>query len=75
MSKEWEVPDTVPFENTRLYGGQQIERVFSEFKAILLNLKVDDRDADLLPDPEDKKYLFTVRKTIVCILEEASDKK
>ncbi len=60
-SSDWVVMDPVPFENTRLYGGQQFERVFAEFRAIVSKLKVDDRDVNALPDAEDKKYLWTVR--------------
>lgn len=63
-SVEWEVPPGVkiPFEDTKVYGGQQFERVFAEFKAITGNIILDDTYG--LPELQDKKFLSQVCERI-----------
>jgi len=69
VSSEWNVQADIPFETTRLYGGQQFERVFAEYRAIYQGLKVDLKNADKL-DPEDKKYLWTACELVQKEIEE-----
>jgi len=57
-SAEWDHSFTkdIPFQSTKLYGGQQFERLFNEFKAIAINLKIDESDLSNLPTLSDKKF-------------------
>jgi len=40
-----------------LYGGQQFERLFTEFRAVMKNIEIDKRELGSITGPEDKKYL------------------
>jgi len=60
-SAEWDIKNQkeVSFESTKLYGGQQFERLFSEFRSITKNLKLDASDATSLPSISDRKFLYS----------------
>jgi len=62
-SVEWEVGDIsqVPFPETKLYGGQQFERLFAEFKFVSSNVQLDASHigATSLPGLQEKNFFWT----------------
>jgi len=60
-SAEWDLDNkAVPLEKTKLYGGQQFERLFSEFKIVASQIKMTQSDFSGLPSEDDKKYFLTI---------------
>jgi len=56
-SPDWEISGkAVPFDQIKVYGGMQFERIFSEFRTITSNLKLSESDISSLPSLSDKKF-------------------
>eukprot|EP01119_Soliformovum_irregulare_P019496 TRINITY_DN6186_c0_g1_i1.p1 TRINITY_DN6186_c0_g1~~TRINITY_DN6186_c0_g1_i1.p1 ORF type:complete len:855 (-),score=281.86 TRINITY_DN6186_c0_g1_i1:35-2599(-) len=81
-SVEWEIPSrkSVPFEHVKLYGGQQIERIFGEFSLITDALSVTDFSA-VLPRTDSKFYYslcetvsHTAERSLVPLVEQLIDR-
>jgi len=65
-STEWELPRnvTVPLQNSKIYGGQQFERLFFEFRAIISNINPDENDINSMPPIQDKLFLTTACESV-----------
>jgi hypothetical protein len=50
----------VPFSGTKLYGGQQFERLLAEFKALTLQLQIPSNQLRSLPNQSDKQFYYLV---------------
>eukprot|EP01114_Cavostelium_apophysatum_P015586 TRINITY_DN4277_c0_g1_i1.p1 TRINITY_DN4277_c0_g1~~TRINITY_DN4277_c0_g1_i1.p1 ORF type:complete len:853 (-),score=267.01 TRINITY_DN4277_c0_g1_i1:65-2512(-) len=59
-STEWEIPGNkqVPLQNSKIYGGQQFERLFAEFKLITGNIQPNEAEMNNLPEVRDKRFFY-----------------
>jgi len=73
VSTEWEQSSSsVPFQDTRIYGGQQFERLFSEFRSVVNNLKIKTEETTDLSQSsnQDKKHFWNACEAVQIRTEE-----
>jgi len=60
-STEWDIPSNqrIPLQDSKIYGGQQFERLFFEFKSITSHLKPNLNEMNSLPSISDKKFFYS----------------
>jgi len=71
-SPEWEIKDSksIPFPNVKLYGGQQLERLLSEFRCVASRLQIEASKIDSLPRLSEKHFFWMACEAVEHRLEE-----